>query len=88
MKTVAKGRRSELLMMSVLLESGFNVFEELADGEGIDCGVLGSNKIFYPIQIKSRVYFTAGKFNLWYGAPARWIFFANSEKHCIQSRIP
>jgi len=60
MKTVAKGKRSELLMMAVLLESGFNVFQELADEEGIDCGVLGSNKIFYPIQIKSRAEFSEG----------------------------
>lgn len=58
--TVTKGRRSELLMMAMLLENGFNVFEELADAEGIDCGILGQNDVFYPIQIKSRADFYDG----------------------------
>ncbi len=58
--SVAKGKRSELLMMAKLIENGFNVFQSLADIEGIDCGVLGKNNRFFPIQIKSRAEFTKG----------------------------
>ncbi|GAH72037.1 unnamed protein product, partial [marine sediment metagenome] len=53
MNTVVKGRRSELMVMAKLLEHGFNVFECVADAQGIDCGVLGDNDMFYPIQVKS-----------------------------------
>jgi hypothetical protein len=57
--SVAKGKRSELYMMAVLLENGFKVFQTLADTEGIDCIVMGRKK-FYPIQIKSRAEFFNG----------------------------
>jgi len=60
MNTVVKGRRSELMVMAKLLEHDFNVFECVADAEGIDCGVLGNNDIFYPIQVKSRAEFNNG----------------------------
>jgi len=60
MHSVAKGKRSELYVMAVLLESGFKVFQPLADTEGIDCIVLGQGNKFYPIQIKSRAEFTKG----------------------------
>jgi len=60
MHSVAKGKRSELYVMAVLLESGFKVFQPLADTEGIDCVVLGQGNKFYPIQIKSRAEFTKG----------------------------
>ncbi len=60
MGTVKKGKRAELLMMAMLIKNGFNVFEELADEEGIDCGVLARNNTFYPIQIKSRADFVGG----------------------------
>ena len=60
MHSVAKGKRSELYVMAVLLESGFKVFQPLADTEGIDCVVLGQGNKFYPIQIKSRAEFTEG----------------------------
>ena len=60
MHSVAKGKRSELYMMAVLLENGFKVFQALADTEGIDCIVLGEDNKFYPIQIKSREEFTKG----------------------------
>ncbi len=60
MNTVVKGRRSELMVMAKLLEHGFNVFECVADAQGIDCGVLGDNDMFYPIQVKSRAEFNNG----------------------------
>ena len=60
MHSIAKGKRSELYVMAVLLESGFKVFQPLADTEGIDCIVLGQGNKFYPIQIKSRAEFTKG----------------------------
>jgi len=60
MHSVAKGKRSELYVMAVLLENGFKVFQPLADVEGIDCIVLGQGNKFYPIQIKSRAEFTEG----------------------------
>jgi len=60
MHSVVKGKRSELYVMAVLLESGFKVFQALADTEGIDCIVLGQGNKFYPIQIKSRAEFTEG----------------------------
>ena len=60
MQSIAKGKRSELYVMAVLLESGFKVFQPLADTEGIDCIVLGQGSKFYPIQIKSRAEFTKG----------------------------
>lgn len=60
MGTIKKGRSAELLMMAMLIKNGFNVFEELADEEGIDCGVLAGNNTFYPIQIKSRAEFSEG----------------------------
>ena len=60
MHSVAKGKRSELYVMAVLLEGGFKVFQPLADTEGIDCIVLGQRNKFYPIQIKSRANFTEG----------------------------
>jgi hypothetical protein len=59
-RTVRKGKRSELLMMSHLVQEGFDVFQVLVDDGGIDCGVLGKNGKFYPIQIKSRAEFTKG----------------------------
>ena len=58
--SVTKGKRSELLMMALLLEEGFSVFQALADIEGVDCGVVGKDNHFYPIQIKSRAEFTLG----------------------------
>ena len=58
--SVAKGKRSELYVMAVLLENGFKVFQALADTEGIDCIVLGEGNKSYPIQIKSRAEFTKG----------------------------
>ena len=58
--SVTKGKRSELLIMALLLEEGFSVFQALADIEGIDCGVVGRDNRFYPIQIKSRAEFTLG----------------------------
>ena len=63
MHSVAKGKRSELYMMAVLLENGFKVFQALADTEGIDYIVLGEGKEgnkFYPVQIKSREEFYKG----------------------------
>ncbi len=60
MHSVVKGKRSELYVMAVLLESGFKVFQPLADTEGIDCIVLGQRNKFYPIQIKSRADFIGG----------------------------
>ena len=60
MHSVAKGKRSELYVMAVLLESGFKVFQPLADTEGIDCIVLGQGNKFHPIQIKSRADFIGG----------------------------
>ena len=60
MNTVVKGRRSELMVMAKLLEHNFNVFECVADAEGIDCGVLGNNDMFCPIQVKSRAAFNSG----------------------------
>ena len=60
MHSVAKGKRSELYVMAVLLENGFKVFQALADTEGIDCIVLGEGNKFYPIQIKSREEFYKG----------------------------
>ena len=60
MHSVTKGKRSELLMMALLLEHGFSVFQALADIEGVDCGVVGRDNHFYPIQIKSRAKFTQG----------------------------
>ncbi|MBA7665203.1 hypothetical protein ES703_73272 [subsurface metagenome] len=60
MNTVRKGKRAELIIMTRLLEHNFNVFQCLADTEGIDCGVLGNNGRFCPIQIKSREEFTRG----------------------------
>ena len=59
MHSLTKGKRSELYVMAVLLESGFKVFQPLADTEGIDCIVMEGNK-FYPVQIKSRAEFTRG----------------------------
>ncbi|GAI06338.1 unnamed protein product [marine sediment metagenome] len=58
--SVTKGKRSELLMMALLLENGFSVFQALADIKGVDCGVVGRDNHFYPIQIKSRAEFTLG----------------------------
>lgn len=60
MHSVAKGKRSELYVMAILLENGFKVFQALADTEGIDCIVLGQGNKFYPLQIKSRAEFTEG----------------------------
>ena len=60
MGTVKKGKRAELLMMAMLIKNEFNVFEELADEEGIDCRVLARNNAFFPIQIKSRADFIGG----------------------------
>jgi hypothetical protein len=56
MHSVAKGKRSELYMMAILLENGFKVFQPLVD-EGIDCVLQGQGNKFYPIQIKSRAEF-------------------------------
>src|SRR4030042_5332501 len=47
-------------MMALLLEEGLSVFQGLADIEGVDCGVVGKDNHFYPIQIKSRAGFTLG----------------------------
>lgn len=58
--SAVKGKRSELLMMAILLENGFNVFQPLADVDGVDCGIFGENNSFYPIQVKSRAEFTQG----------------------------
>lgn len=58
--SVTKGKRSELLIMALLLEEGFSVFQALADTEGVDCGVVGKDNHFYPIQIKSRAEFSLG----------------------------
>jgi len=60
MHSVTKGKRSELLMMAKLLEYGFSVFQALADINGVDCGVVGRDNHFCPIQIKSRAEFTLG----------------------------
>ena len=58
--STVKGRRSELLMMAILLENGFNVFQSLADVDGVDCGIFGEDGSFYPIQVKSRAEFSQG----------------------------
>jgi hypothetical protein len=58
--SVTKGKRSEFLMMAFLLEEGFSVFQALADTEGVDCGVVGEDNHFFPIQIKSRAEFSLG----------------------------
>jgi hypothetical protein len=55
-----KGKSSELFIISVLLGEGFKVFQPIADVEGVDCVVLGTNSRFYPIQIKGRAEFTEG----------------------------
>lgn len=55
--TVAKGKRAEFLIMAELLREGFNIFQAVADSQGIDCGILSPSGKFYPVQIKSRARF-------------------------------
>lgn len=58
--SVTKGRIAEQRMIAVLLENGLRVFQAVADIKGIDCGIVGANNHFYPIQIKSRSNFSDG----------------------------
>jgi len=59
--SVVKGKSSELRAIAILLQHGFRVFQSVADIEGIDCGVLGPDNHFYPIQVKSREGFSDGR---------------------------
>ncbi|MDP2949061.1 MAG: hypothetical protein Q8P22_05945 [Chloroflexota bacterium] len=52
--------------MAELLAQGFNVFQAVADTQGIDCGVLSPGGQFYPIHIMSRAEFSQGKWvSIW-----------------------
>ena len=86
MHSVAKGKRSELYVMAMLIENGFKVFQTLADTEGIDCIVMGQGNKFYPIQIKSRTDFIGGGIvSIWQFADDMFIIIydAQTKKYWI-----
>jgi hypothetical protein len=80
MHSVAKGKRSELYVMAILLENGFKVFQTLADTEGIDCVIMGQGNKFYPIQIKSRTDFIGGDIvSIWQFADDMFIIIYDTQ---------